>query len=123
MIENKKVHTMNRINKFFKIILSIIIVTIIIGCRGQSYTLSVDYTKDGRILINDEPLEMWLTRKPVIIDNKTTMYFLDLSHEKYKLQVKLKDGSLIDTFFVVSSGESYYGINLRSGELYGFEFK
>jgi|WetSurMetagenome_2_1015567.scaffolds.fasta_scaffold17860_4 hypothetical protein len=94
----------------------------LINCEGQNHSLVVDYPSDGQIFINDLPLERWLTGEPKIMEENTNLYFLNLSMQKYDLRIILSDDSIIDTFFVVKSGESYFAIDLKTGELAGFEY-
>ena len=112
----------NMIKELICATLFIVIVSIFISCTpGDSYSLQVIHPQRGKIYINDKPLQNWVIRKHGNKSDESIMYFLNLSHQRYKLKIELENGSVIDTFFILATGESYYSIDLKTGELYGFE--
>jgi hypothetical protein len=78
--------------------------------------MAVVRMENGKIEIDGNSIQDYVVRK--FSDNPgDTLYYLDLDNGEHKLRIITNDHQISNTTFNVSSGETYLGIDLATGEV------
>lgn len=99
----------------------ILILIYIFSCSKYEKSIVITNKEKGSVLINDSDISDYIISEHQD-KNDDVLYFLNLENDIYDFTIQASD-TTIDIFSVIISGESYFCVDLESGEYDGFRIR